>query len=228
VTITEDLVHSVHQHISNLLENSFGLLMRFNKRGNYSWGSEVTRKSLEDFELNVAECQAKYYQNLEGEVFSATNSDHMAMLLYILSRNIYLKTNDSDLPDLLSYLNKILHGIDVWHTVQLPKNFFFVHPLGTVLGRASYGDFLVVYQNVTVGSSGNGVFPIFKGSCILYSNSAVIGKSFVGNNIIIGAKVLINSMSVADNLIVKLDSNNLNRIVKNRVNVRDFFLNSKA
>lgn len=65
----------------------------------------------------------------------------MAMLLYILSRNIYLKTNDSDLPDLLSYLNKILHGTDIWHTVQLPKNFFFVHPLGTVLGRASYGDF---------------------------------------------------------------------------------------
>lgn len=31
MTITEDLVHSVHQHISNLLENSFGLLMRFNK-----------------------------------------------------------------------------------------------------------------------------------------------------------------------------------------------------
>jgi len=50
-------------------------------------------------------------------------------------------------------LNKCLNAIDIYFEVELPNIFLLVHPLGTVLGKAKYNDFLLVYQQCTVGSN---------------------------------------------------------------------------
>ena len=43
-------------------------------------------------------------------------------------------------------LNKLLFGIDVFYTVDLPKHYIFVHPIGTILGSgAIYSNYFVVY-----------------------------------------------------------------------------------
>ena len=53
-----------------------------------------------------------------------------------------------EIPMALSYNNaifiSILHGIDVFFTVDLPDIFLFCHPLCTVLGRAQYSDYFLV------------------------------------------------------------------------------------
>ena len=41
------------------------------------------------------------------------------------------------MKDKLFLLNKALHGCDIYYEVALPSVFLLVHPLGTVLGRAS-------------------------------------------------------------------------------------------
>ena len=41
--------------------------------------------------------------------------------------------------------NRIQHSIDLFYEVDLPQHVMYVHPVGTVLGRATYGDYLCVY-----------------------------------------------------------------------------------
>jgi serine O-acetyltransferase len=140
------------------------------------------------------------------------------MFLYLLSRNIIKKTKSNDIADIVSYLNKIMHGIDVWHSVRLPNKFFFVHPVGTVLGQAQFGDFLAVWQGVTVGES-LGKFPIFLGSTVIYSNASILGDCTIGHNTIIGADVKLINMSIPPNS--KVLSTNTFKVIPNDLDVRD-------
>ena len=84
-------------------------------------------------------------------------------------------------------LNKALHALDAFYEVELPAIFTFVHPVGTVLGRATYGDHLCVYQNVTVGADPANAHPVIGRSVILYGGSRVIGSALVGDNAVVSA-----------------------------------------
>ena len=75
------------------------------------------------------------------------------MFLYFLSQE-YKSDENEELASRFYLLNKYLFGIDIYYEVNLPKIFMFIHPVGTVLGRAEYNDYLVVYQRCGVGSSG--------------------------------------------------------------------------
>ena len=121
-------------------------------------------------------------------------------------------------------LNKALHGIDAFYAITLPDVFLFVHPVGTVLGNASYADCLVVYQNVTVGSDKDGIYPTFGKSTVLYSKSSVIGRCKIGNNVSIAAHSFVRNMDVPDDSVV-VGLYPENKIKKNnQINKRDFFM----
>ena len=47
------------------------------------------------------------------------------------------------------------------HEVELPDIFLFSHPLGTILGRARYANYFLVYQHCTIGSNLDGIYPTF-------------------------------------------------------------------
>lgn len=81
------------------------------------------------------------------------------------------------------------------------------HPLGSVLGRADYGDFLFIYQGVTVGgniSSSNGVpvYPTLGNNIILFSDAKVLGDANVGNNVIFGANSYVINEDIPDDSMV--------------------------
>ena len=57
------------------------------------------------------------------------------------------------MSDLIYYLNKILHSIDCYFEIKLPTKFGVEHPLGSVLGRASYSEGLFIYQGCTIGGN---------------------------------------------------------------------------
>ncbi len=144
----------------------------------------------------------KKYFNENGIVeFNHLISDQYAMFLYLISHEAYLSQN-IDLATKVYYLNKNLHAIDVFYTSILPDIFLFVHPLGSILGRATFSDNFVMYQNCTVGCLNDGIFPTFKGDCIMYSNSSILGKSIIGHNVCIAAGVSVVNTNIPDNSIV--------------------------
>lgn len=132
----------------------------------------------------------KYYQENNQAYFNHLNSDHYCSFIYLLSNEAY-RDDAIVLAEKLFYLNKTLNGLDCFYSITLPDIFLFVHPVGTVLGNAEYANYLVVYQNVTVGSTLAGDYPRFKEGCILYSKASVIGDCQLGENVIVGANALV-------------------------------------
>ena len=105
-----------------------------------------------------------------------------------------------------------MHSIDWYYAIELPIHFLCEHPLGSVLGKASYGDYLLIYQGTTVGGSIKGnilYYPEFDGNTIMFANSSVLGKSHIGNNVILSAGAKVVNQDVPSNSIVFGESPNL-------------------
>lgn len=143
----------------------------------------------------------KYYFDQGQALFNHLNSDHYAMFLYLVANEAY-KHQFINLAEKAFLLNKALHGIDAFYSITLPSIFLFVHPIGTILGNAKYADYFVVYQNVTIGTDVNGVYPTFGKGNVLYSKSSVIGSCTLGDNVSIAAHSFIRNTNVADNSVV--------------------------
>lgn len=133
----------------------------------------------------------KYYHEGNSASFSPFNTDQYATFLYFLANSAAKLKDNTALADRLYALNKALHGIDIFHGVQLPDVFLLVHCVGTVLGRASYGDYLVVYQSVTVGGNLDLEYPTIGKSVGLFAGSSVIGRCSLGDDSMMAAGSLI-------------------------------------
>ena len=105
--------------------------------------------------------------------------------------------NNFDLASKIYLLNKSLHGIDAFYDVDLPDVFVFIHPLGTVLGRASYRDFLVVYQRCGVGAN-KGCQPDLGKYLTLHPGASILGDSMIGNNCSVASDSLVIDQSIPD------------------------------
>lgn len=141
---------------------------------------------------------------LDGKVmFNYLHPDHYAMFLYLLSNTVSRYDRTDPLAFRLFYLNKVLHGFEVYHDTELPEVFQFMHPLGTVLGHAKYGNYFCVYQGCSVGSGEDGVFPEIGEHVVLYAGASVIGRSKIGNNVVIGANAMVLNRDIPANKVVR-------------------------
>lgn len=138
---------------------------------------------------------SEYCYHQKEMIFNHLNGDHYSMLLYFAANTLYRQNSDLSICAKLFHLNRYLHGIDAFYEVELPDFFLFVHPLGTVLGRAQYSNYFIVYQNCTVGGStdanGKIIYPVIKEHVTMYSGSSILGNCRVGNNSIISARSLL-------------------------------------
>ena len=158
--------------------------------------------ALERCEYSFSRIRKKYYQDDGGGVvFDHLNADHMAVFLYFLGNSIWKSGGETDLPVKLSYLNKILHGLDLFYSVGMPDVFLLVHPLGSVIGNAQYSDYLVVYQNCTVGAVDSD-YPVFGEGVVLYSRSSVVGKCRVGDDVVFAANSAVVNTDVPSRTVV--------------------------
>jgi len=165
-----------------------------------------------------------YYFENGFSLFNHLHGDHYAMFLYLLSNTIWKVDKNEQLASKVFLLNKTLHGIDAFYSIELPKIFLFVHPVGSVLGNAKYSNHLVIYQNCSVGANEKLVYPTFKGETVLFSKSTVIGDCVIGSNTIFGANSFIINTDVQDNSVV-VNSFPNHRILKNDRNVLDIMFN---
>lgn len=179
----------------------------------------VMSKVLYRLEVCFSKIKIHYYKNANGDsLFNHLNGDHYSMFLYLMSNQIFKELGDENLASKCFLLNKTMFGLDAFYKIKLPEHFLFVHPVGTVLGNAEYGDYLVVYQNVTVGSKTDGKYPIFAGQNILYSGSTVIGSSIIGLNSVMGANSFLIDREIPDHQIV-IGNHPLNRLISNDKNL---------
>lgn len=156
----------------------------------------------------------KYFVNQLGEVrFNPLHSVQYMIFLYFMAHTLYENKKGCILCDKLYYLNKIMNGLDMFYAIQLPKVFGAEHPVGTVLGRAAYGENFFFYQGCTVGGNydKNGVlhYPVIGKNVKMFANSSIIGKCIVGDNVFIGAGAIVKNENVPDNSIVFGQSPNL-------------------
>lgn len=205
---------SLGPYIVRQLSSFFPLDVRINK----TLLLKYVGVALERIEHCIGSINKKYYQSDSIAEFNILNSDHYAMFLYFLSNTVYQKEGDSSLASKIFLLNKSLHGLDVFHSISLPEIFYFVHPVGTVLGNASYSDYFVVYQGCTVGATSSGIYPSFSKGVVLYEKSSVIGDCSVGENVIIGSNSSIINSEIQSNRVVVGNYPN-HRILRNKANV---------
>jgi len=156
----------------------------------------LLERTLQRVEYCFGHVHRKYYREGDEVLFDHLNGDHFASFLYFLGNTVWKEAQDTELPTRLFYLNKVMHGLDLFYSVTMPDIFLLVHPLGTVLGNARYGDYLVVYQNVTVGADEAGIYPSFGSGTVLYAKSTVIGECNLGNDVVLGANAFILNADV--------------------------------
>lgn len=160
----------------------------------------------------------------EEVVFSPYYSVQWMNFLYRVSRVLYLE-NKTASADQVYYLNKIMHGNDWFYAVDLPTHFLCEHPLGSVLGRAKYGDYFFVYQGTTVGGNRNNgklYYPEIGKNVILFANATVLGNTRIGDNVVIGADSFLINETVPDNCVVTGKTPNLTIKQKTEAEIKGY------
>lgn len=109
-----------------------------------------------------------------SDAFDHLHSSQYTQFLYYLANTVWKSTGRRSLCAKLFGLNKALNSIDLFYEIEMPEVFFIGHSVGIVFAKASYGNYLVVYQNSTVGKN-HGDAPILGEGVVMYANSAIIG-----------------------------------------------------
>lgn len=133
--------------------------------------------------------------------FNYLHSSQYCIYLYFLANTIWRNTGDTGVCTRLFLLNKALNGIDCFYEVELPEVFFIGHSVGIVLAKATYSDYLVLYQNSTVGKN-HGVAPVLGEGVVMYPNTAIIGRCNVGARSVLAQGTSVVNVDCPGNSIV--------------------------
>jgi serine O-acetyltransferase len=116
--------------------------------------------------------------------FNVLQSSQHAIYLYFLANTIFRQAGDTAAATRLFLMNKAFNGIDLFYEIEMPEVFYIGHSVGIVLAKATYGNYLVLYQNSTVGRHKDQI-PVIGDRVVLYPNTAVIGRSVVESDCVI-------------------------------------------
>ena len=155
------------------------------------------RQALAHFEAMAARVHA-----FRTGWFDHLHSLQYASFLYLAGRAVWRADPKSALVDRLFCLNKMLSTIELHPAVDLPGAFLLSHAIGTVLGAATYGEGLVVFQNVTVGRVGENR-PQIGRDVVLFAGSTVTGRSVIGDCSVVAAGTNVHNVEVPPDSMVR-------------------------
>lgn len=133
--------------------------------------------------------------------FYYLHSSQYATFLYFLANTIWRNQKNERVCTKLFFLNKALNGIDCFYEIEMPEIFLIGHSVGIVLAKAQYANYLVLYQNSTVGKN-HGIAPVLEEGVVMYPNTAVIGSARVRKNTVIAQGVSVINHDTLGNSIV--------------------------
>jgi serine O-acetyltransferase len=129
----------------------------------------------------------RYVDGAGDTTFSHLHAGQYAAFLYYTANSAFSCLGDDDLATRLYLLNRMLFSIDVFYEVELPDVFYWEHPVGTVLGRARYGEYLTIYQHCTVGGNTRLEYPELGRGVTLFAGATVLGSSTIGDDVQVSA-----------------------------------------
>jgi len=132
--------------------------------------------------------------------FNVLQSSQHTIYLYYLANTIWRRSGDTEAPTRLFLMNKAFNGIDLFYEIGMPEVFYIGHSVGIVLAKATYGNFLVLYQNVTVGRHKDQV-PVIGDRVVLYPGSAVAAGSVVEDDVVVSQGVRVINKRVPRGMI---------------------------
>lgn len=109
------------------------------------------------------------------------------------------------LPRYISYLTRIITGIEIHPSATIGERLFIDHGEGVVIGEtAIIGDDVIIYQQATLGGTGKEQgkrHPTVKNNVIIGAGAKILGNITIGNHVRVGAgSVVVND--VPDNCTV--------------------------
>ncbi len=95
------------------------------------------------------------------------------------------------IPRFISYVTRIITGIEIHPKAQIGNRFFIDHGEGVVIGETTIiGDDVLIYQQVTLGGTGNEHgkrHPTIGNGVIVGAGAKILGNITIGDNTRIGA-----------------------------------------
>lgn len=133
----------------------------------------------------------KYYRRDGETYFNPFHSGQYCIFLYYLSCEVRAREKDPALlADRVYYLNRMLNAVDLYYEVKLPPIFMLDHPLGSVMGRATYGDYFRFAQGCTVGNN-HDLYPEIGRHVTMMSGSKIVGRCRIGDHVVLAANTLV-------------------------------------
>ena len=113
-----------------------------------------------------------------------------ALVAYRFAHRLY-KWNIPLVPRVISYLTRIITGIEIHPGAEIGRRFFIDHGEGVVIGETTIiGDNVTLYQGVTLGGTGKESgkrHPTLGNNVIVGAGAKVLGNITIGDNVRIGA-----------------------------------------
>ena len=113
-----------------------------------------------------------------------------ALVAYRFAQRLY-KWNIPLVPRVISYLTRIITGIEIHPGAEIGRRFFIDHGEGVVIGATTeIGDDVLIYQQVTLGGTGKESgkrHPTLGNNVIVGAGAKVLGNITIGDNVRIGA-----------------------------------------
>jgi len=112
------------------------------------------------------------------------------------------------MPELLTYLNIVLFGLEVTPRCEIGPGIFFPHPSGTVIGAWRIGSNVTILQGVTLGAKRMDLGfdfrlrPEIGDNVTLGAGSKILGGVHIGDNVTVGANSVVVDSVEADSTVV--------------------------
>lgn len=113
-----------------------------------------------------------------------------ALIAYRFAHRLY-KWHIPLIPRIISYITRIVTGIEIHPAAKIGRRFFIDHGEGVVIGATTeIGDDVLIYQQVTLGGTGKEHgkrHPTLGNSVIVGAGAKVLGNINIGDYVRIGA-----------------------------------------
>jgi serine O-acetyltransferase len=119
------------------------------------------------------------------------------------------------LPELFTYLNIVLFGLEVTPRCEIGPGIFFPHPSGTVIGAWRIGKNATILQGVTLGaqkmdlSFDFALRPEVGDNVLLGAGSKILGGLRIGDNVTVGANAVVVDSVAANSTVVGIPARSI-------------------
>jgi serine O-acetyltransferase len=185
--------------------------------------ARVVPIALERLEHCFSRIALRGYRDDAGACFDHLYGDQVAMLIYFLASTAWERFGDGNLAKKLTLLNRARNALLIMYDTKLPDIFVIPHTVGTVIGKATYADFLVVCQNVTIANDLT-THLTFGPGVVLFPGSFVVGTGTIGEGAAIGANSTLQYQDVPPNTLVTGSSPNIEMRPRKRDFLARYFL----